>query len=141
MVAYPMQASVALGYLITTGYLLTAIEKFGVASLEAALKMACAAAELFHTDFGLAITGLVVRPSVHQLASDTRPGALKPRRTSVTVHVAVPGPPNVRQGGPQHQTLTLPRLEPNWFWERASYGALALLWMLLNKDGLVSNSV
>jgi nicotinamide-nucleotide amidase len=130
MVAYPMQASVALSYLVT------AIEKFGAVSLEAALAMARAAAELFHTDLGLAITGL----AVNQLASDTRPDAQKPRNNSVTVHVAVHGPPNVIAGGQQHRTLTLPRLETDWLRERASYGALALLWTSLNKDGLVSST-
>jgi nicotinamide-nucleotide amidase len=130
MVAYPMQASVALSYLITV------VEKFGVASLEAALAMARAAAELFHTDLGLAITGL----AVNQLASDTRPDAQKPRNNSVTVHVAVHGPPNVIHGGQQHRTLTLPRLETPWLRERSSYGALALLWTSLNKDGLVSST-
>jgi nicotinamide-nucleotide amidase len=137
MVAYPMQASVALGYLITV------IEKFGATSLEAALAMARAAAELFHTDLGLAITGL----STNRLASETRTDARlvkkeqRARNNSVTVHVAVHGPPNVIMGGQQHRTLTLPRLEVDWLRERASYGALALLWTSLNGDGLVSNTV
>jgi nicotinamide-nucleotide amidase len=128
MVAYPMQASVALSYLIT------ALEKFGAASLEAALAMARAAAELFHTDLGLAITGL----SVSTLAPDTRPDAQRGR--SVTVHVAVHGPPGIVAGGQQHRTLTLPCLETEWLRERASYGALALLWTSLKGDGLVSNA-
>jgi nicotinamide-nucleotide amidase len=147
MVAYPMQASVALGYLITTGYLITALEKFGATSLEAALAMARAAAELFHTDLGLAITGLVVSDSINQLASDTRPDARlvkkeqRAKNNSVTVHVAVHGPPNVINGGQQHRTLTLPRLEVDWLRERSSYGALALLWTSLKGDGLVSSTV
>lgn len=130
MVAYPMQASVALSYLIT------AIEKFGAVSVEAALMMARAAAELFHTDLGLAITGL----AVNQLASDTRPDA-KVRSNSVTVHVAVHGPPNIISGGQQHRSLTLPRLETEWLRERASYGALALLWTSLKSVGHESNTV
>jgi nicotinamide-nucleotide amidase len=130
MVAYPMQASVALTYLVT------AIEKFGAVSLGAALAMARAAAELFHTDLGLAITGL----AVNQLASDTRPDA-KVRSNSVTVHLAVHGPPNVIPGGQQHRSLTLPRLETEWLRERASYGALALLWTSLKSNGLVSRTV
>jgi nicotinamide-nucleotide amidase len=131
VVAYPMQASVALGYLVT------ALEKFGVASLEAALAMARAAAELFHTDLGLAITGL----AVNQLASGTRLDAQASRSNSVTVHVAVHGPPHIIAGGQQHRSLTLPSLETDWLRERASYGALALLWTSLNGDGLVSNTV
>jgi nicotinamide-nucleotide amidase len=130
MVAYPMQASVALSYLVA------ALEKFGSASLEAALAMARAAAELFHTDLGLAITGL----GVNSLASDTRPDA-NIKSNSVTVHLAVHGPPNVIAGGQQHRTLTLPRLETQWLRERASYGALALLWTSLKGDGLVSKTV
>jgi nicotinamide-nucleotide amidase len=130
MVAYPMQASVALTYLVT------AIEKFGAVSLEAALAMARAAAELFHTDLGLAITGL----TVNTLASDTRPDA-NIKSNSVTVHLAVHGPPNVIPGGQQHLSLTLPRLEVEWLRERASYGALALLWSSLNSDGLVSRTI
>lgn len=130
MVAYPMQASVALTYLVT------AIEKFGAVSLEAALAMARAAAELFHTDLGLAITGL----GVNSLASDTRPDA-NVKSNSVTVHLAVHGPPNVIPSGQQHRSLTLPRLETEWLRERASYGALALLWTSLKSDGLVSNTV
>jgi nicotinamide-nucleotide amidase len=134
VVAYPMQASVALGYLLTsTSYVLTAIEKFGAVSLEAALAMARAAAELFHTDLGLAITGL----AVNQLASDTRPDA-NVKNNSVTVHLAVHGPPNVITSGQQHRSLTLPR---QWLRERASYGALALLWTSLKGDGLVSRTV
>lgn len=129
-----MQASATLGFLITSGYLVTALEKFGMASLEAALAMARAAAELFHTDLGLAITGL----STNRLASETRPDAAKLKNNSVTVHVAVHGPPS---RGQQHRTLTLPRLETDWLRERASYGALALLWTSLNGDGLVSNTV
>lgn len=136
MVAYPMQASAALSYLVT------ALEKFGSASLEAALAMARAAAELFHTDLGLAITGL----AVHQLASGTRPDATRPRNNSVTVHVAVHGPPtlfskNSINGGQQHRSLSLPRLELEWLRERASYGALALLWTSLKGNGLVSRTV
>jgi nicotinamide mononucleotide (NMN) deamidase PncC len=131
VVAYPMQASVALSYLVT------ALEKFGAASLEAALAMARAAAELFHTDLGLAITGL----SVNALTPGTRPDAANYRKTSVTVHVAVHGPPGVIPDGQQHRTLTLPRLELEWLRERASYGALALLWTALKGDGLVSNTV
>jgi nicotinamide-nucleotide amidase len=130
MVAYPMQASVALSYLVA------AIEKFGAASLEAALAMARAAAELFHTDLGLAVTGL----AVNQLSSETRPDAQR-KNSSVTVHVAVHGPPNIIVGGQQHRSLTLPRLETEWLRERASYGALALLWTSLKGDGLVSNTV
>ena len=136
MVAYPMQASAALSYLVT------ALEKFGSASLEAALAMARAAAELFHTDLGLAITGL----AVHQLASGTRPDATRPRNNSVTVHVAVHGPPtlfskNSINGGQQHRSLTSPRLELEWLRERASYGVLALLWTSLKGNGLVSRTV
>jgi nicotinamide-nucleotide amidase len=131
VVAYPMQASVALSYLMT------ALEKFGAASLEAALAMARAAAELFHTDLGLAITGL----GPNDLASDTRPGAQTPKRNSVTIHVAVHGPPGLIPDGQQHRSLTLPRLETEWLRERASYGSLALLWTSLKGDGLVSNTV
>jgi nicotinamide-nucleotide amidase len=139
VVAYPMQASATLGFLITTGYLLTAIERFGVASVEAALAMARAAAELFHTDLGLAITGLSVPiPSMNTLASDARPDANVPKNNSVTVHVAVHGPPHIVSGGQQHRTLTLPRSGTDWLRERASYGALALLWTSLKGDGLVS---
>ncbi|MGL4608644.1 MAG: CinA family nicotinamide mononucleotide deamidase-related protein [Trueperaceae bacterium] len=137
VVAYPMQASVALSYV------LTAIETFGVTSLEVALAMARAAAELFHTDLGLAITGLSAGVGLFNttaLASDTRPDVDKARR-SVTVHVAVHGPPHVIPGGQQHRSLTLPQLEPEWLRERASYGALALLWTSLKGDGHVSSSI
>jgi nicotinamide-nucleotide amidase len=136
MVAYPMQASAALSYLVT------ALEKFGAASLEAALAMARAAAELFHTDLGLAITGLSAGAlNTAVLAPGTRPDATEAKKTSVTVHVAVHGPPGVIQDGQQHRTLTLPRLELEWLRERASYGALALLWTSLRGDGLVSNPI
>jgi nicotinamide-nucleotide amidase len=128
VVAYPMQASA------TLSYVLTAIEKFGAASLEAALAMARAAAELFHTELGLAITGL----GTNSLAPDTRPDA-SIKSNSVTVHLAVHGPPGLIPDGQQHRTLTLPRLETEWLRERASFGALALLWTSLKGDGLVSN--
>jgi nicotinamide mononucleotide (NMN) deamidase PncC len=130
-----LQASAALSYLVT------ALEKFGAASLEAALAMARAAAELFHTDLGLAITGLSAGAlNTAVLAPGTRPDATEAKKTSVTVHVAVHGPPGVIQDGQQHRTLTLPRLELEWLRERASYGALALLWTSLKGDGLVSRA-
>ncbi len=129
-------------FLITSGYLVTALEKFGIASLEAALEMARAAAELFHTDLGLAITGLSpVVLNTAALASDTRPGAARPRNNRATVHLAVPGPPQLSAARQQHRSLTLPWPRTNWFRVRAGYGALALLWTSLRRDELLFNTV